>query len=81
MEKLLTAKDVAELLQVGEDHAYELMATMNPVRFGHTVRVKPVELEAWVSEHQDVPKQKPQTRKMPRNGTYFSGGPVALRKA
>jgi predicted DNA-binding transcriptional regulator AlpA len=54
-DHLLKANDVARILGVSRTQAYRLMLTELPsVRFGGaTVRVRPVDLEAYINKHLD----------------------------
>ncbi len=80
-EPLLTAKQVAKRLTIGESLARQLMMQMNPVHVGGGAvnkywRVKPAELEKWIERQTQKPEygklelvpMKP--RKQPRGVNY-----------
>ena len=47
--RLLTAREVARLLQISKAHAYRLIlqGKLESIHFGRTVRVKPEDLDAF----------------------------------
>jgi excisionase family DNA binding protein len=50
-EKLLNGNDIAERLDISKSLAYKLMKTEIPtIRFGRTVRVRPEDLEQFISK-------------------------------
>lgn len=57
-EKLLKAKQVAELLQVSRSLAYRLMqdGTIPTVRFGGSVRVWQQDLMVFIQDHRIEPQ-------------------------
>ncbi len=50
---LLRGDDVAQILQVSRSFAYTLMrrGDLATVRLGHSVRVRPADLEAFIGAH------------------------------
>ena len=53
MDKLLTAKQVAEALNIHRYRLYQLVRTetIPVVRIGRALRFRPEELEAWIKRH------------------------------
>jgi hypothetical protein len=45
---LLTIKDIRRMLQVGERQAYEVAHAAGTVRLGRSLRVRPVDLSAYL---------------------------------
>ena len=67
MEKLLTAKQVSELLEVKVDTVYEWVSRglIPYVKLGRLVRFKKAELFRWVESKTTRPKAAPPRKKSP----------------
>lgn len=52
VDKLLTGKDVADILNISKAFAYRMMAKgeIPVVKLGRSVRVRPVDLQTFISE-------------------------------
>lgn len=58
MQKLLTVREVAELLGKSREWVYRRSddGTLPCIRVGRSVRFKPTDLDAWLESHRQPPQ-------------------------